>query len=72
MDAVIEAVDLLPIDGPVAAGAGTVGPPALRSLDAIHLATALSLGADLEVLITYDERLAEAAGAAGIAAEAPR
>jgi uncharacterized protein len=35
--------------------------PALRALDAIHLATALQLGRDLDVLVTYDSRLAAAA-----------
>jgi uncharacterized protein len=34
----------------------------LRSLDAIHLATALQLGRELEALVTYDSRLATAAG----------
>jgi uncharacterized protein len=34
----------------------------LRSLDAIHLATALQLDRDLEALVTYDDRLAAAAG----------
>ena len=36
--------------------------PSLRSLDAIHLATALQLGGDLGALVTYDSRLAAAAG----------
>jgi predicted nucleic acid-binding protein len=36
--------------------------PGLRSLDAIHLATALQLAGDLEALVTYDGRLAAAAG----------
>jgi predicted nucleic acid-binding protein len=36
--------------------------PAARSLDAIHLATALQLRQDLDAMVTYDERLASAAG----------
>jgi predicted nucleic acid-binding protein len=36
-------------------------PAELRSLDAIHLATAQELGDDLKVLVTYDERMAAAA-----------
>ena len=43
----------------------------MRTLDAIHLATALSLGDDLEALVTYEVRLAEAAGDAGLAALSP-
>ena len=46
--------------------AGALGPTDLRTLDAIHLATALGLGlADLEFL-TYDARLARAARAQGL------
>lgn len=52
--------------------AGTVEPATLRSLDALHLAAALSLGDDLAGLITYDDRLAEAARAAGVTVHAPR
>src|SRR5262249_8096106 len=36
--------------------AGALGPPGLRSLDAVHLAAALSLGDDLDELVTYDAR----------------
>ena len=44
----------------------------LRSLDAIHLATARVLGPDLEGLATYDDRLAAAAKDAGIPVIDPR
>ena len=44
----------------------------LRSLDAIHLATARLLGPELTALVTYDERLAKAAAEAGIPVLAPR
>jgi hypothetical protein len=43
----------------------------LRSLDAIHLATARLLGAELTALLTYDDRLAKAAVDAGIPVFAP-
>jgi hypothetical protein len=43
----------------------------LRSLDAIHLAAALDLGDDLDGLVTYDERLGEAARLNGITVLAP-
>ena len=46
-------------------------PDLLRSLDALHLAAALDLGDDLDGIITYDERLASAAAALGIAVIAP-
>jgi predicted nucleic acid-binding protein len=51
--------------------AGQLDPPPLRTLDAIHLAAALDLGDDLEAMVTYDERLAEAAVANGIRVVAP-
>lgn len=51
--------------------AGRLEPPALRSLDAIHLAAALSLGDDLESVVTYDERLAVDAQALGVKVSAP-
>lgn len=40
-------------------------------LDAIHLATVLSLAGDVDRLITYDARLAEAASASGVEVAAP-
>src|SRR5579859_6814999 len=40
--------------------AGTMGPADLRSLDAIHVAAALSLGDDLGDLVTYDTRMIDA------------
>lgn len=40
--------------------ARTVGTPTLRALDALHLASALELGPDLDAVVTYDRRLAEA------------
>jgi len=46
--------------------AAMIGPPRLRSLDAIHLASALSIGDYPEAFITYDDRLADAARAAGL------
>jgi predicted nucleic acid-binding protein len=51
--------------------AARLGPPHLRTLDALHLATALELGADLEGLITYDERLIAGAQAASLIVVSP-
>jgi predicted nucleic acid-binding protein len=41
--------------------AALVGPPLLRSLDAIHLSSALSLRAEISAFVTYDQRLGTAA-----------
>lgn len=46
---------------PILEAAARLDPPELRTLDAIHLATALSLGTDLGALVTYDRRMREAA-----------
>jgi hypothetical protein len=66
MDDVLSSLTLLRIDHELLRLAGTIGPPRLRSLDAIHLASALSIGDYPEAFITYDERLADAARAAGL------
>jgi uncharacterized protein len=44
----------------------------LRSLDAIHLATARVLGEDLDAIVSYDDRLLKAATDAGLATASPR
>ena len=60
------------VGGPaVVESASRLPDPMLRSLDAIHLATALVLREDLEALVTYDERLADAAGAHGLTVASP-
>ena len=59
-------VTTIRLEEPVQKLAATIGPPRLRSLDAIHLASALSIGDYPEAFVTYDERLAEAAQAAGL------
>jgi predicted nucleic acid-binding protein len=57
---------IIALDDEVRRLASEVGSPILRTLDAIHLATALSLGEDLESLVTYDLRLARATADAAI------
>jgi predicted nucleic acid-binding protein len=58
---VLARVDLLRISDRVLDAAGLLVPPDLRSLDAIHLASAEQFGSDLRAFVTYDERLASAA-----------
>ena len=59
------------LDQSLVAAAATVAPMGLRTLDAIHLATALLLRPDLGALVTYDRRLADAAQAAGLEVVSP-
>lgn len=69
--AMLAGMDLIPLAGAVIARAGDVGETTLRSLDAIHLASALSIRDDLSAFIAYDHRLSEAASAAGLELLAP-
>ena len=64
-------VDLVPVSRDLLDVAADLGPPSLRSLDALHLATALSLGSALDAFVVYDERLAQAATQAGLPVVAP-
>jgi hypothetical protein len=68
---VLDSITLLEVTAALFEAAGRLEPTSLRSLDAIHLASALDLGDDLEALVTYDERLAEAAAANGIRVSSP-
>ena len=56
-----DTIALIRLDEPVQRLAGRIGPRELRSLDAIHLAPAVSCGDYPEAFITYDDRLAAAA-----------
>lgn len=69
---VLQRVDLVRINNRVLDTAGIVAPIEVRSLDAIHLATAEQLGEDLGVLVTYDDRMAEAAKQSGLRVVAPQ
>ncbi len=69
--ALLGGLDLIPLAGAVIAEAADVGETTLRSLDAIHLASALSIRSDLSAFVVYDHRLSEAASAAGLQPLAP-
>jgi predicted nucleic acid-binding protein len=53
------------------AAARDIGPDTLRTLDALHLAAALELGADLDAVVTYDRRFAAGCVAVGCKVQAP-
>jgi uncharacterized protein len=63
--------ELITIDDLILGRAGRLLPWSLRSLDAIHVATAATMGAALSALVTYDRRMAEAARALGMTVESP-
>jgi predicted nucleic acid-binding protein len=68
---VLRSVEVIEIGPSIADRAGIVGPPTLRTLDAIHLATALALQPDLDGFATYDDRLAAAARGLGLPVVSP-
>ena len=68
---VLEGIALVAVDEAILRDAAALRPGRLRSLDAVHLATALSLDG-LEALVTYDLRLRTAAVAAGLKVESPQ
>ncbi len=59
-------VEVFELDVRIADRAVSVTPNVMRTLDAIHVATALELGDALGAFVTYDDRLAEAARAVGL------
>jgi predicted nucleic acid-binding protein len=67
----LEGIALLPLDEAVLGEAISLDPAGLRSLDALHLATALSVRDEIGVLVTYDQRLAEAAESRGLRVARP-
>jgi predicted nucleic acid-binding protein len=70
--AVLGRVHLVRPDDGLLNAAARVEPRSMRALDAIHLATALSLGHELGGMVVYDRRLAEAARGAGLTVWSPR
>jgi predicted nucleic acid-binding protein len=69
--AVLSGLQLVEVDGRISTLAASVAPRTLRSLDAIHLASALTVREELEAVVTYDGQLADAARAAGLEVVAP-
>lgn len=63
---VVEQLDLVPLSGRVVEQASDIGPPELRTLDAIHLVSALSISDEISALVAYDHRLQDAARTAGL------
>jgi predicted nucleic acid-binding protein len=69
--AVLDMLDVVPLDADVLEAAAELPDPGLRSLDALHLASALVLDPDLDTFVAYDARLLAAAEAAGLAVAQP-
>ena len=67
----LSGINLIPLSGNVIDQAGALGEPLLRSLDALHLASALSVATELTAFVAYDRRLVAAAAAASLRTVAP-
>ena len=71
LPAVLDQVDLIDLDSRIRILAQAAEPVTVRSLDAIHLGTALHSRAGLTSFVTYDKRLLDAARAAGLPVDSP-
>jgi len=64
-------IHLIRLDDTLLDAAAALDPRVLRSLDAIHLAAAQAISPELDALVTYDQRMAEAGALLGFAVAAP-
>jgi hypothetical protein len=71
LPAVLDQIELIGLDPPIRILAQTARPATVRSLDAIHLGTALHARRAVTSFVTYDKRLLDAALAAGLPADSP-
>ena len=69
--ALLRRVALHPLSSEIRESAQRIGTKSLRALDAIHLATAVRLGDEVNAVFTYDKRLADASADAGLRVLAP-
>jgi uncharacterized protein len=71
LDVIIRSVEVVEFDADIARQAAAIRPISLRTLDAIHLASAVRLGAVMDAFVTYDDQLADAARSAGLSVVRP-
>jgi predicted nucleic acid-binding protein len=69
--AVLSSLVVLELDVVTGEWAGVVAPATVRTLDASHIASALAMGSAVDAFVTYDERQADAARAAGLPVVSP-
>jgi predicted nucleic acid-binding protein len=69
---VLRRIDIVRVNDQILKSAGSMLPVELRSLDAIHLATAVALGEDLARVCTYDDRMTTGAATLGLPVVAPK
>lgn len=68
---VFDRLILVDLDEGIVRRASTMEPSTLRTLDSIHLATAIEIGREIEAILTYDDRMADAARSIGLEVASP-
>ena len=71
MQGLLQRMPLLEVDRALFRQAGLMGPSNMRSLDAVHVAAAMSLGPDLGAVVTYDDRMIAVAALFGLPVASP-
>ena len=71
LERVVGGIEVIGVTARIGDRAAAIAPPMVRTLDAIHLATAISIGTSLTSFVTYDDRLAEAARSLGLPVVSP-
>ncbi|MBA2717717.1 MAG: type II toxin-antitoxin system VapC family toxin [Chloroflexi bacterium] len=71
LDRVLNGIEVISVTARFGERAAEISPSSVRTLDAIHLATALGIGASLTSFVTYDDRLADVARALGLPVVSP-
>ena len=69
--ALVQRIMTVPLATDIVMSAATIGTPNLRTLDALHLSTAATIGSELTAFVTYAKRLADAATGIGLTVVAP-
>lgn len=72
VERLLTAVNMVALSDLILDRAGKLSPTSMRSLDALHLASALSLADQLDFVVSYDVRLADAARSHGLEVTAPQ
>ncbi|MDQ3721332.1 MAG: type II toxin-antitoxin system VapC family toxin [Actinomycetota bacterium] len=67
----LQGLNVVPLNEALLKAAADLEDPAVRALDAIHVAAAASLASELREVVTYDRRMADAAAALGLAVAQP-
>jgi predicted nucleic acid-binding protein len=71
LDLLLGRVELIQMSSAVLESASRLPDPMLRTLDAIHVATALSVRSDVTALLSYDQRLLDVAATHGLPIATP-